>query len=59
MIQLEQQQQGEFVCGGVVGWLTPTTYIQLAGAASIYFIVIVKLSRQQPFQLLETVDTNV
>jgi len=33
MIQLEQQQHGEFVCG-VVGWLTPTTYIQLAGAGS-------------------------
>ena len=34
MIQLEKQQYGEFVCGGVVGWLTPTTYIQLAGAGS-------------------------
>ena len=36
MIQLEQQQHGEFVGGGVVGgvWLTPTTYIQLAGAGS-------------------------
>ena len=34
MIQLEQQQHGEFV-GGVVGWwLTPTTYIQLTGAGS-------------------------
>ena len=33
MIQLEQQQQREFVgewCGG--WWLTPTNYIQLAGA---------------------------
>ena len=30
MIQLEQQQHGEFVGG----WLTPTTYIQLAGAGS-------------------------
>ena len=40
MIQLEQQQHGEFV--GVVGgcggwWLTPTTYIQLAGAGSKMF----------------------
>ena len=36
MIQLEQQQHGEFVVGGgVFGWLTPTTYIQLAGAGSI------------------------
>ena len=40
MIQLEQQQHGEFVGGWVVwlvwgGWLTPTTYIQLAGAGSI------------------------
>ena len=36
MIQLEQQQHGEFVVGGGVGgWLTPTTYIQLAGAESI------------------------
>ena len=36
MIQLEQQQHGEFVGGVVVvGWLTPTTYIQLAGAGSI------------------------
>jgi len=36
MIQLEKQQHGEFVSGGVVvvGWLTPTTYIQLAGAGS-------------------------
>ena len=34
MIQLEQQQHGEFVCGVVGGWLTPTTYIQLAGAGS-------------------------
>ena len=35
MIQLEQQQHEEFVCGGVVVvWLTPTTYIQLAGAGS-------------------------
>ena len=33
MIQLEQQQHGEFVCGWV-GWLTPTTYIQLTGAGS-------------------------
>ena len=33
MIQLEQQQHGEFVGGGG-GWLTPTTYIQLAGAGS-------------------------
>ena len=33
MIQLEQQQHGEVVGGG--GWLTPTTYIQLAGAGSI------------------------
>ena len=33
---LEQQQHGEFVCGGVVvlWWLTHTTYIQLAGAGS-------------------------
>ena len=38
MIQLEQQQHGEFVggwVGWVGGWLTPTTYIQLAGAGSI------------------------
>ena len=36
MIQLEQQQHEEFVCGVVGGgWLTPTTYIQLAGAGSI------------------------
>ena len=35
MIQLEQQQHGEFVVVGWVGvWLTPTTYIQLAGAGS-------------------------
>ena len=36
MIQLEQQQHREFVGGGVVvwWWLTPTTYIQLAGAGS-------------------------
>ena len=32
MIQLEK-----FVGGGVVGWLTPTTYIQLAGAGSKRF----------------------
>ena len=38
MIQLEQQQHGEFVVGGVGGWLTPTTYIQLAGAGSIMCI---------------------
>ena len=34
MIQIEK-----FVGGGVVvvvGWLTPTTYIQLAGAGSIF-----------------------
>ena len=36
MIQLEQQQHGEFVGGWGVCWLTPTTYIQLAGAGSIY-----------------------
>ena len=37
MSQLEQQQHVEFVGGGVVvgWWLTPTTYIQLAGAGSI------------------------
>ena len=35
MIQLEQQQHREFVFGGWwVGWLTPTTYIQLTGAGS-------------------------
>ena len=35
MIQLEQQQHGEFVVGWWWGgWLTPTTYIQLAGAGS-------------------------
>ena len=39
MIQLEQQQHGEFVCGVVGGWLTPTTYIQLAGAGSLWQIV--------------------
>ena len=33
MIQLEQQQHREFV-GGLVGWLTPTTYIKLTGAGS-------------------------
>ena len=33
MIQLEQQQHEEFVVGWG-GWLTPTTYIQLAGAGS-------------------------
>ena len=33
MMQLEEQQHGEFV-GGWGGWLTPTTYIQLAGAES-------------------------
>ena len=27
-------QLGKFVGGGVDGWLTPTTYIQLAGAGS-------------------------
>ena len=38
MIQLEQQQHGEFVVVvGGVGWLTPTTYIQLAGAGSTVF----------------------
>ena len=36
MFQLEQQQRGEFVGGVVVvDQLTPTTYIQLAGAGSI------------------------
>ena len=31
-------QFGMFVgCGGVGGWLTPTTYIQLAGAGSTKF----------------------
>ena len=39
MIQLEQQQHGGFV-GGVVGWLTSTTYIQLAGAGSKIKIVV-------------------
>ena len=38
MIQLEQQQHGKFVGGWGGGgggvWLTPTTYIQLAGAGS-------------------------
>ena len=34
MIQLEQQQHGEFVGGWGGWWLTPTTYIQLAGAGS-------------------------
>ena len=33
MIQLEQKQQEEFVVGWG-GWLTPSTYIQLAGAGS-------------------------
>ena len=36
MIQLEQQQHEEFVVGWG-GWLTPTTYIQLAGAGSIIY----------------------
>ena len=36
MIQLEQQQHGEFVGGWGGWWLTPTTYIQLAGAGSIF-----------------------
>ena len=35
MIQLEK-----FVGDGGVGWLTPTTYIQLAGAGSIITIDI-------------------
>ena len=39
MIQLEQQQHGEFVVVvGGVRWLTPTTYIQLAGAGSIFTV---------------------
>ena len=36
MIQLAQQQHGEFVGGWWGGWLTPTTYIQLAVAGSIF-----------------------
>ena len=41
MIQLEQQQHGEFVVGvgGLGGWwLTPTSYIQLAGAGSKIYV---------------------
>ena len=37
MIQLEQQQHGSLWVGGGVRWLTPTTYIQLAGAGSKKF----------------------
>ena len=33
-------QLGKFVGGGVGWWLTPTTYIQLAGAGSIIFKVL-------------------
>ena len=49
MIQLEQQQQGEFVggVGGVGWWLTPTTYIQLAGAGSI-------LNKKQEVSIVNT-----
>ena len=31
-------QLGKFVGGGLVVWLIPTTYIQLAGAGSIKFL---------------------
>ena len=43
MIQLEQQQDEEFVLGWG-GWLIPTTYIQLAGAGSIKAIINLNFS---------------
>ena len=45
MIQLEQQQHEEFVVGWG-GWLTPTTYIQFAGAGSNMFSSTKRLAGQ-------------